>query len=133
MFKKLRQRREAAGRDAEGLAAKWLKRRGYKILEMRFKTPDGEIDIIARKGGVLACVEVKQRSRAAHAQEAVSYASEQRIMDAAEIYVTRNPHLLEEDFELRFDILYVIGDVTSASGSIPKPQMNHIKDAFRAY
>ena len=128
MSKQTRQQREATGRRAETYAATWLKLRGYKILEMRYKTPDGEIDIIARKGDVLACIEVKQRSKAAHASEAVSYASEQRIMDAAEVYVTRNPHLLSEDFELRFDILYVIGAIMPAI-----PKIKHIKDAFRAY
>lgn len=126
--KSLKQAREKAGRQAELIAAGWLKLRGYKILEMRFKTPDGEIDIIARHKNTLACIEVKQRSQATRALEAVSYASEQRIMSAAEIYVTRHPHLLLEDFELRFDILYVIGR--------PVPglcKIEHIKDAFRAY
>ncbi len=126
MSQPTRQKREKAGRRAERYAALWLWVRGYKILEMRYKTREGEIDIIARKGDVLACIEVKQRSKASHAVEAVSYASEQRIMAAAEIYVTRNPYLLEEDFELRFDVLYVIGK--SGWGRI-----DHLKDAFRAY
>ncbi|WP_409432839.1 YraN family protein [Litorimonas sp. RW-G-Af-16] len=128
MSKLSRQDREQAGRRAEAYAAAWLKLRGYKVLEMRYKTPDGEIDIIARKAAVLACIEVKQRSDAAQAVEAVTYSSEQRIMDAAEIYVTRNPHLLNEDFELRFDILYVIG-----RSGLRFDKIDHIKDAFRAY
>ena len=118
-----RRAREAAGRKAEGFAANWLRLRGYKILEQRFKTPDGEIDIIARKGDVLACIEVKQRSDARAASEAVTASSERRIMDAAETYVTRHPELLEQDFELRFDILYVIG----------RFRVDFIPDAFRAY
>lgn len=126
MSRQTRQHREAAGRKAEDFAAVWLRAKGYKILEKRFKTPDGEIDLVTRKGDVLACIEVKQRSHSKHAHEAVSHASEQRIMAAAEIYVIRNPHLLDEDFELRFDILYVIG-----KGFIPR--IDHIKDAFRAY
>lgn len=133
MSKASRQDREAAGRKAESYAANWLRLRGYKILEMRFKTPEGEIDIIARKNDVLACIEVKQRSTARTAQEAVTYASEQRIMAAAEIYVTRNPQLLEEDFELRFDILYVIGEASTGLSLLGNTKINHIKDAFRAY
>jgi len=93
---------------------------------MRYKTPEGEIDIIARKKAFLCCIEVKQRSKETAAQDAVTFASEQRIMAAAEIYVARNPALLDEDFELRFDILYVIGKAGFG-------RVEHIKDAFRAY
>jgi len=44
-------------------------------------------------------------------------------MNAAEIYVAANPELLQQDFELRFDIIYVIGQW----------RIRHISDAFRAY
>ncbi len=123
MNKIQRQIYESEGRRAEDFAASWLRFRGYKILERRYKTREGEIDLIARKGQVLACIEVKQRSKASDAQEAVGYSSEQRIMNSAEIYVAANPELLNEDFELRFDIIYVIG----------KWRIRHILDAFRNY
>lgn len=121
--KKDRQAYEQEGRRAESFAASWLRMRGYQILEQRYKTREGEIDLITRKGNILACVEVKQRSDAASAQEAVGYGAEQRIMNAAEAYVNANPELLMSDFELRFDILYVIG----------RWKIRHIQDAFRAY
>jgi len=123
MDKQTRQLFESEGRRAESFAASWLRFRGYRILERRYKTRAGEIDLIARKGGVLACIEVKQRSKERDAQEAVGYNSEQRIMNTAEIYVNANPHLLNEGFELRFDILYVIG----------RWKIRHIPDAFRNY
>jgi len=123
MSKLERQLYESEGRRAEDYAASWLRFRGYKILERRYKTREGEIDLIARKGKILACIEVKQRSKDTEAQEAVGYGAEQRIMNTAEIYVNANPDLLFEDFELRFDILYVIG----------KWKIRHIPDAFRNY
>jgi len=103
MNKAQRQLFESEGRRAESFAASWLRFRGYVILERRYKTREGEIDLIARKGSILACIEVKQRSKDADAQEAVGYGAEQRIMNTAEIYVMANPHLLNEDFELRFE------------------------------
>lgn len=118
-----RQASEARGRAAESYAAAWLRLRGYKILDRRFKTRDGEIDIIARKGTALAFIEVKQRSAAKDAVEAVTYTSERRIMEAAQIYIEARPELFETDFEIRFDILYVIG----------RTKIRHEVDAFRAY
>jgi len=59
---KNRQEYEKEGRRAEKRVASYLKRRGYSILAERFKTRYGEVDIIARKGPVIAFVEVKQRS-----------------------------------------------------------------------
>ena len=123
MNKQYRQYFEKQGRRAENYAAQWLMMRGYKILERRFKTREGEIDLIARKGKILACIEVKQRSKSADAQEAVGYRAEQRIMNSAEIYVMQTPELLQQDFELRFDIIYVIG----------RWKIDHIIDAFRNY
>ena len=49
------------GRAAEWLAALWLMARGWRVLAMRLKTPHAEIDLLVRRGGVLAVVEVKRR------------------------------------------------------------------------
>jgi len=112
MNKAIRQAREKRGRLAEGLAAQWLRVKGYHILERRFRCREGEIDIIARKGEVLAFVEVKQRSRIEDAVEAVSYTSERRIMEAAQVYIESHPELFETDL---------------------KATVRHEVDAFRAY
>ena len=57
-----RQTAEKRGRNAEVLAALLLRLKGYRILERRFRSKRGEIDIIAKQGGDLVFVEVKTRS-----------------------------------------------------------------------
>ena len=52
----------ADGRFAEQVAALWLMLRGWRILGFRLKTPHGEIDLLARRGRILAVVEVKSRT-----------------------------------------------------------------------
>ena len=60
-----RQAAEIAGRRAETLAAWYLRLKGYRIIESRYKTPVGEIDLIARRWGTTVFVEVKARKSAA--------------------------------------------------------------------
>ena len=66
-----RQRRERAGRLAEAAAAWHLRLHGYRILARRFATPVGEIDLVARRGGLLVFVEVKRRARVVDAVAAL--------------------------------------------------------------
>ena len=51
-----RQRAEAAGRRAERIAGWWLRLKGWRILDRRVRTPAGEVDIIARRGALIAFV-----------------------------------------------------------------------------
>jgi len=118
-----RQAYEKAGRRAETLAYWLLRSKGYLILARRFKTRQGEIDIVAKKRNIIIMAEVKQRSKAQNLHESVSFSNSQRIMDAAEIYLTRNQKYQSGDYELRFDIIYLIG----------RWKLTHIKDAFRGY
>ena len=60
-----RRQREASGRRGERLAGWWLRLKGWTILDRRVKTPLGEVDLIARKGSLVAFVEVKWRAKAA--------------------------------------------------------------------
>ena len=53
--------RQQFGKESEAMAVVWLKKEGYKILEMNYRTPLGEIDIIARDRRTIAFVEVKAR------------------------------------------------------------------------
>jgi putative endonuclease len=93
----LRRRRGARarrdGRSAEVSAALWLMLKGWRILGLRLKTPQGEIDLLARRGRVLAVVEVKRRATVAAALEAVSPMQRGRLRAAAETLAARRPGL----------------------------------------
>ena len=112
-----------AGRRAENLGCLYLRLKGYQILERRFKVRQGEVDIIARKGKIIAMIEVKQRASEKAAQDSVSYENQTRLMDAAEIYINQVRSLEGTGFELRYDFLYVIG----------RWKIRYIKNAFQGY
>ena len=118
-----RQSYEKAGRRAETLACWFLRFKGYRILERRFKTKQGEIDIIALKGKTVIMAEVKQRASAKNLHETVSFENSERIMNAAELFINKRHNELPRDYELRFDIIHVTG----------RWKLRHIQDAFRAY
>lgn len=100
-----RQAAERSGRRAEGFAALFLMLKGYRILARRFRVPAGEIDIVARRGGVLAFVEVKRRADADEARLAVTFAARRRIVRAADAFLARRPGLA--GLTLRYDIVIV--------------------------
>lgn len=77
------------GRRAETIAAWWLRLQGYAILARRLRTPRGEIDLIARRGGTLVFVEVKARRDIAAGQRALRQHDLQRVGRAAESLVAR--------------------------------------------
>lgn len=105
MAKGARQRAERRGRRAETYAAVWLRLKGYSVLAKRVKLPVGEIDLIARRGRVLAFVEVKQRANRALARDAVPPAAWLRISRAAELWAARQPRLRGLDW--RYDLVAV--------------------------
>ena len=72
------------GLSAESRAAAWLMAKGYRILAKRFKTPHGEIDLVAKKRNLLVFVEVKARARLDDAAYAVTPRQQARIIDAAQ-------------------------------------------------
>lgn len=111
---------ERLGRRAEGLAALLLIAKGYRILARRFKCPVGEIDVIARRGGTLAFVEVKRRASEADALFAVTPAARRRIVRAADFFLARHPGLAGS--VLRYDIVIVR----------PRRLPLHRPNAFRA-
>lgn len=94
-----------SGLWAEDLAALWLQLKGYRILERRLKTPGGEIDILARRGSVVAVVEVKQRRERAQAAAAISARQQQRLENAVRFVLARRPELSHHD--IRFDAVLV--------------------------
>jgi len=107
MSKTERQRREKLGRRAEFLAGLYLRAKGYRILETRFKTKAGEIDLIARKKDLIIIVEVKARRDLMSARESISYTSQKRIERAAGLYLESRPEF--HQYGLRYDALFLIG------------------------
>lgn len=79
-----RQRAETQGRRGEERAAAWLRLGGWEIVGTRVKTPVGEIDLIARRPGLIAFVEVKWRAKAEDLDLAIDFPRLRRVAAAAE-------------------------------------------------
>lgn len=84
-----RAEREARGRRGETLAAWYLRLTGWRVLARRIKTPRGEIDLIARRGRVVAFVEVKWRATNAELDFAIDPYRLRRVVAAAEAIAHR--------------------------------------------
>ncbi|MEO9463040.1 MAG: YraN family protein [Marinomonas sp.] len=80
-----KQRAEQQGRDAEQVAAHFLKGQGYEILAERVRNAAGEVDLIARKDSLIAFIEVKWRKRAADLDTAIDERRLARVAAATEI------------------------------------------------
>jgi putative endonuclease len=106
------------GLSAESRAAAWLIGKGYRILARRWKSPLGEIDIIAARRHLLVFVEVKARATLDDAALSVTERQKQRIAAAAEIWLAGHPDRAIHD--IRFDAILV------APGKLPR----HIPAAF---
>ena len=79
------------GRRAERIAAVWLMLKGYRIIARQFSVAGGEIDIVARRGDVVAFVEVKARPALDEAATAIGEIKRRRLSAAARVWLTRNP------------------------------------------
>ncbi len=102
-----RQRAFLAGRGAETLAVWLLRLKGYRIVGRNLRTPVGEVDIVARRGKVVAFVEVKRRPGMDAARRAVSRTQQQRILRAAE-YLRASGQLGTDVQGYRFDLIAVL-------------------------
>jgi putative endonuclease len=100
-----RQRAERGGRRAERLAALWLQLKGWKILGRRVRTPVGEVDLIARRGRIVAFVEVKARSTAAQAGWALDEWRLRRVAAAAEALAHR---YTRPGDDIRLDAIFIV-------------------------
>jgi putative endonuclease len=99
-----RRQAERGGRNAERLAAWWLRLHGWRILAMRARTPVGEVDLIARRGRTLAFIEVKARATAADSDLALDEWRLRRVVRAAEALLSR---YMREGDTVRIDALFV--------------------------
>ena len=108
------------GLSAETRAAAYLMAKGYRILAKRFKTPYGEIDLVARKRNLIAFIEVKARARLDDAAYALTPRQQARIIDAAQAWLMAHPEHAE--FDLRFDTILIA----------PRRLPRHVLAAFDA-
>lgn len=108
------------GLAGETVASLYLAAKGYRILERRFRTPQGEIDLIVRRGRIVAFVEVKVRPGLAEALESVTPRQQRRIVAAAGLWMASAAP--PDDCDFRFDVVAVTGR------AIPR----HIEGAFTA-
>ena len=100
-----RQRAQRRGRVAEWLCLWHLRLRGWHILARDWRCPAGEIDILARRGRVLAVIEVKSRGELATAATALAPRQRRRIARAVEAFLLQRSDLAGLD--LRFDLMLV--------------------------
>jgi putative endonuclease len=100
------------GRLAEWLCCWHLRLRGWRVVARDWRCPAGEIDILARRGKVLAIVEVKSRDEVADAAMALSPRQQRRIGRAAQAFLLSRPDLA--GLAIRFDVMLV------ARGSVPR-------------
>ena len=112
-----RQAADAAGRRGETYAAAWLERRGWTILAQRVRTKAGEVDLVARRPGLVAFVEVKVRRTAADLDHAIDEPRLARVAAAAEILMER---FAQPGDDIRVDVLLL------APGALPR----HIENAW---
>ena len=100
--------RQALGKSGEDLAVGELERRGYAVLERRYRTRHGEIDVVAEDGDVVVFVEVKARATAERgtAAEAVTVQKQRKVIAMAVDYLSR--HRMTNR-RCRFDVVAIDG------------------------
>jgi putative endonuclease len=100
-----RQRAERGGRRAETFACWWLRLKGWRILARRVRTPVGEVDVVARRGRVVAFVEVKAR---ASEREAALSLDEYRLRRVAAAAGALAHRYAREGDVTRIDAMFVL-------------------------
>ena len=106
-----RQAADAAGRRGETYAAAWLERRGWEVLARRVKTKAGEVDLVARRPGLVAFIEVKVRKTEAELDHAIDEHRLSRVAAAAELLM---PDYARDGDDIRVDVILL------APGCLPR-------------
>lgn len=106
-----------SGKKGERLAIEYIEGRGYKVLEKNFRTPFGEIDIIAKDKNYIVIIEVKRRisDRFGEPSQAVNLKKQEKLKKLALYYLYR----IGKDYPLRFDVI-----------AIKDKEIEHIENAF---
>jgi len=108
---------ENRGREGERRAAWWLWLRGWRILDRRVRTPAGEVDLVVRKGNLVAFVEVKTRATDPELDFAIDERRLRRVAAAAEYLM---PRYAGPGDDIRVDVILI------APGKLPR----HIENAW---
>jgi putative endonuclease len=112
------------GDRGEDLAARFLERSGWTVVDRNFRMGRKEIDLVARRGGVVAFVEVKTRAGSGygHPLEAITWKKRREIQQVAAAWIDRKGRVSDT---YRFDAVAVM----IAGGG--EPQIEHVEDAWR--
>ena len=114
--------RQRLGIDGETLACEELEKRGFSIIERRFRTRFGEIDVVADDRGTVVFVEVKTKTDSSFSDpvDSVTKQKQRRLVSMAEQYVAYH----RINVPCRFDVVTVDASITPC-------KVTHYKDAFR--
>jgi putative endonuclease len=117
--------RQQFGRAAEAAAARHLQRQGWVLLGRNVRIGRGELDLIARRGGVLAFVEVKARRSASCGapEDAVDRRKRRQVARLAELWLAARPWALRGVSDVRFDVVAV-------DATVAPPEVRHLQGAF---
>ena len=115
----------AIGNAGETAVCRYLKFRGYEIIDRNYKTRFGEIDIIAKKKNIIAFIEVKtrQKNSLVSGLDAVGYKKQHRVITAAKEFILKK-HLF--DLQPRFDV----AEVTDYRRKLARFSIKYIENAF---
>jgi len=114
--------RQALGRMGEGVAARWLQRRGWRVLAQRFRSGRRDVDLVVERSGTVAFVEVKTRRATDFGDpiEAVSWRKRRELIRSALVWVDR---FGAPGAAYRFDVVGVIIAGRDA-------RIRHVENAF---
>ncbi len=115
------------GEKSESVAVDWLKKQGYRIIELNYRTKLGEIDVIAKQGETLVFIEVKARksSRFGCPELAVTPKKQKKISMVALYYLKSTK---QSNAKARFDVV-AINSANSVKAK-ESPNIKIIKNAF---
>ncbi len=108
---------EASGRRGERMAGWWLRLKGWRILDRRVRTPVGEVDLVVRRGNLVAFVEVKTRATGAELDFAIDERRLARVAAAAEYLM---PRFAGPGDDIRVDVVLIA----------PRTPPRHIENAW---
>jgi putative endonuclease len=106
------------GLSAERRACLYLNAKGYRILARRYRTPHGEIDVVAKRRATLVFAEVKARNTLDDAAYSVTPRQQQRIAAAASLWLAAHPD--HANLDCRFDVILIA----------PRRLPRHLEAAF---